>query len=78
MAGTVCHEMNQPIQVITGFSELMLLDLPEDNPLYKKINIVGEQIDKLSIITEKLMRVTKYETKDYLESKIIDIDRASE
>jgi DNA-binding response OmpR family regulator len=78
MAGTVCHEMNQPIQVITGYSELMLLDLPEDNPLYKKIKIIGEQIDKLAIITEKLMRVTKYETKDYLESKIIDIDRASE
>lgn len=78
MAGTVCHEMNQPIQVITGYSELMLLDLSEDNPLHKKIKIIGEQIDKLAMITEKLMRVTKYETKDYLESKIIDIDRASE
>ena len=78
MSGTVCHEMNQPIQVIAGYSELMLMDISEDNPLYKKIKIISEQIDKLALITEKLMRVTKYETKDYLESKIIDIDRASE
>jgi signal transduction histidine kinase len=70
--------MNQPIQVITGYSELMLMDTSEDNPLYKKIKIISEQIDKLALITEKLMNVTKYETKDYLESKIIDIDRASE
>ncbi|MEQ8204397.1 MAG: ABC transporter substrate binding protein, partial [Smithellaceae bacterium] len=33
MAGTVCHEMNQPMQIISGYSE-MLLNASNDHPIY--------------------------------------------
>ncbi len=26
MAGAVCHELNQPLQVVSGFSEMLLMD----------------------------------------------------
>jgi len=40
--------------------------------------MIKEQIDEMGSITRKLMRITKYETKDYTEgSIIIDIDKAA-
>jgi len=79
MAGAVCHELNQPMQSISGFSQLLIMDMPEDDPKFEYLKIVKEQIDKMAEITKKLMRITKYETVDYIEStKIIDIHKASE
>lgn len=77
MAGSVCHEMNQPIQVISGYSELLMMDIEDDNPFYKKIKGIQEQIKRMGEITNKLMGITKYQAKDYLKSKIVDIDRSS-
>ena len=77
MAGAVCHEMNQPIQAISGFSELLMMDIEDDSPFYKKIKGIQEQTERMGEITKKLMSITKYETKDYLKRKIVDIDRSS-
>ncbi|MDM8550287.1 response regulator [Desulfobacterales bacterium HSG2] len=78
MAGAVCHELNQPMQSVLGFSQLLMEDLAEDDPGYEYISIIKSQIDKMGKITSKLMRITRYETVDYIEStKIIDIDKAS-
>jgi len=72
MAGAVCHELNQPLQAISGHSELVLMDLPEDSPLYKKIKTMNEQIDRMAKITRKLMEITRYETGDYAGGTKID------
>lgn len=79
MAGAVCHELNQPMQAVSGYSELLLADMAEDNPLYEDISMIKEQIVRMGKITRKLMRITRYETKDYVfeGKKIIDIDKAS-
>lgn len=77
MAGAVCHEMNQPLMAITGYSELISMNISKDDPLYEKISKITEQSDRLGKITQKLMTITKYETKEYLEGKIIDIDKAT-
>jgi len=31
MAGGICHEMNQPMQVVSGYSELLLMDMGKEN-----------------------------------------------
>lgn len=78
MAGAVSHEMNQPLQAVSGISELMLLDILEDNPLYEHIRKIKEQIIRMGDITKKLMSITTYKTKDYVgDLKIIDIDKAT-
>ena len=77
MAGAICHEMNQPMQAVSGYSELLLMDISEDNPMFTNIQKIKGQIDRMGKITEKLKAITRYETKDYLKGKIIDIDRAS-
>lgn len=78
MAGAICHELNQPIQVATfEFSQVL-----EESELAPKVRVdlnkIKRQIDKIASITGKLMRITRYETREYIEGKkIIDIDRAS-
>ena len=74
MTGAICHELSQPMQAISGNSELMLMNLQKDNPLYKHVETIKEQVDRMGDITRKLKRVTRYKTKNYINSKIIDID----
>jgi len=76
-AGAVCHEMNQPLQVVSGVAELLLLDVKNTDPHYEKLMTLMEQTERMGEITNKLMKITKYETKKYLKSKIVDIDKAS-
>jgi signal transduction histidine kinase len=77
MAGAVCHEFNQPLQSISTYSELLMMDMDTKNPTYEKIKEIKGQVDRMGKITKKLMNITKYETKDYLMGQIIDIDEAS-
>jgi len=78
MAGAACHEFNQPLQTLFGYSHLLLQNLPEGSPLLEEIKKIKNSIDQLGKITKKIMHITRYETKEYIEGfKIIDIDKAS-
>ncbi len=77
MAGTVCHELNQPLQIISGNCEILMLDIKKDSPFYKNIQAIEKHVRRMGDITSKLMKITKYETKAYLQGKIIDLDKAS-
>ncbi|MBF0475333.1 MAG: hypothetical protein HQK59_05765 [Deltaproteobacteria bacterium] len=78
MAGAVCHEMNQPMQVVLGYSELLLEDIPEDNPWNEELTIIRHEIKRMAEITKKLEKNTKYEQIDYVgDTKIIDLNRSS-
>jgi PAS domain S-box-containing protein len=76
MAGTVCHEMHQPMQVIYGYVGLLLLNRSADDPIYRILNIIKSEIERMQGITARLKKVGKCETRDYLGfSKIFDIHR---
>jgi len=79
MAGAACHELNQPLQIISGYYELLIKDIPDDHSLNANLKIIQEQINKMGEITKKIMKITKYETKPYTHgSIIIDIDKSSD
>jgi PAS domain S-box-containing protein len=78
MAGAVCHELNQPLQSITGYCSLLLINISDTDPIHQNARSIEAQIDKIAGITQKLMSITTYKTKDYPEGKIVDIDKASE
>ena len=77
MAGAVCHELNQPLQMILGNSEIMLLDLEPDHPLSERIRRIQEQVKRMSRTTRNLIEITRYETKQFPQGTVIDIDMAS-
>ncbi|MFH2057718.1 MAG: PAS domain S-box protein [Pseudomonadota bacterium] len=79
MAGAVCHELSQPAMIISGYTEIFLMTITKDNLLYEKVNKIKEQVDRIKILTRKLMNITKYETREYSKGiKIVDIDKASQ
>lgn len=79
MAGAVCHELNQPIQGISGYAETLLKDSAPGSPERRRIEGLMVMADRMGRITRKLMKITRYETKDYLQGvRIVDIDRSSE
>lgn len=77
-AGAVCHEFNQPLQAITGYTELMAMKL-DGHKAHRYIDKITLQIKRMQDITDKLQGVTRYETMGYAgNTKIIDIHKASE
>jgi len=78
MAGAVCHELNQPLQVVSGFSEMLLLDMDPDEKNYEALKTIKEGVDRIGALTRKIMGITQYKAKPYLESRIIDIEQSSE
>jgi len=78
MAGAACHELNQPLQTLFGYTHLLSENLPKDSLLLEQIEKVKKSIDQMGKITHKIMHITRYETKEYIDGfKIIDIDKAS-
>ena len=77
LSGAVCHELNQPLMGAFGYTDLILLDIPEDDPLRSKINKIQAQLERISNITKKMMKISRYQTKDYLNGKILDFTGAS-
>jgi len=79
MAGAVCHEMNQPMQLaLVGLAECMVMDVFTKEAVEEKIAKIRQPLNALRDMSRKLMHITRYETRDYVEGeKIIDIDKSS-
>lgn len=79
MAGAVCHELNQPVMAISGYADIIAMKISEDDPLNDKLTKLKDQAMRVGAITQKLMRIVKYRTKEYANGeKIIDIEAAAE
>ena len=77
-AGAVCHEFNQPLQAISGYTELLAAKL-NGNEARPYIDKLTTQIERMRDITDKLQGVTRYETKHYVGNiRIIDLQKSSE
>jgi len=78
MAGAACHELNNPLQVIIGYADLLLGDVEPEGPLYTHLLTIRSQVENIGEITRKIMKISRYETRDYAKgSRIVDIDRAT-
>lgn len=77
LSGTVSHEMSQPLMSTLGYFDLILMDMPVDDPNYSRINKIQTQLARMSNITKKLMKISRYQTKNYLNGKILDLTETS-
>jgi PAS domain S-box-containing protein len=72
VSGAVCHEMSQPLMSTLGYFDLIMLDMPVDDINYSRICKIQTQLERMSDITKKLMKISRYQTKDYLDGRIYD------
>ncbi len=79
MAGAVCHELNQPLQAVSGWSELLIMDLAENEQNYAPLKHIREGVESIGKLTQKIMMISRYKTVDYLSGsrKIIDINESA-
>jgi PAS domain S-box-containing protein len=76
--GAVCHELNQPLQSLSGYTEIMMAKT-EQSELRALLDKIMTQIERMRDITDKLQGVTRYEATEYAgNTRIIDIHKASE
>lgn len=55
MAAGVAHELNNPLTTVTGFSELVLEDLPDDSPHRKELLMVLQEARRASSVVRRLL-----------------------
>jgi CheY-like chemotaxis protein len=69
----------KPFYVVSGYSEMLLEDLDENDPHAETIRTIKTAVDKIGDLTRKIMHITQYRTKDYLGGRhtIIDIKESS-
>lgn len=77
-AGAVCHELNQPLTVVSGYIQLILSGQIEIEPAHDHLQQMKIEIDRMERITRKLMAINVYRTKAYAGvSRILDLDESS-
>ncbi len=78
MAGATAHELNQPLQVISGIAWMMLSKLKKDDPNYKNAEKICAEVERMSNIAGKISSISSYKVKNYVgETRIIDIEKAA-
>jgi predicted transcriptional regulator len=71
--------MNQPMQaVLVELAECAVMGEFKKDTVRQRVEKIQHHLNALRDMSRKLMHITRYETRDYLEGeKIIDIDKAS-
>jgi phosphoserine phosphatase RsbU/P len=66
MAGTVCHEMNQPLQTVLASAEFLLANLPPEDPRHTAAVTIRDGVKRLGDVTHRIMNITEARTHEYL------------
>ncbi|MDQ1330083.1 MAG: two-component system, response regulator PdtaR [Thermodesulfobacteriota bacterium] len=61
---SICHELSQPITVISGYSELLLLKKTEKDQQYERLLEIKKQADIIDGTIRRLRNVVKYSTSE--------------
>jgi len=78
LAGTAAHELNQPLTSVMGYAELLRRKIKETEPIFRPIDIIYREAERMAEIVRKIGKITKYETKPYVgDAHILDLNRAT-
>jgi phosphoserine phosphatase RsbU/P len=79
MAGAVCHELNQPLQVVSLYSEMLLTDSTGNDSKRRMLANINSGAKQMGALTKKMMGLIRYKTRPYAEKCIItDIQSSSQ
>jgi CheY-like chemotaxis protein len=75
MACTVCHELNQPLQIVLSSAESLLANLPPHDSHYEALIMIRDGVQRLGDVTRRIMSATDVRTHEYLgeANRIIDL-----
>jgi signal transduction histidine kinase/CheY-like chemotaxis protein len=71
LAGGIAHDFNNILSSIMGYSEISLMKLSKDHPIFENIQIVHDASKKASSLTEQLLA---YSRKQILRMKAVNLN----
>ena len=78
MAGAACHEVGQPLQSLMYLAGGIKRRTSPDDPCFQDIDDILGEVTRLGSMVHKIMRITRYESMEYLEGvTIVDIHKSS-
>ncbi len=76
LAGTAAHNLRQPLSVIMNLKHLIAGKIADGEGVEEELAVLEEQVIRLDDILKKMLSITTYKQKTYLEeTKILDIDQ---
>jgi signal transduction histidine kinase len=76
MAGTVAHELNTPLQVVIGNSQLLQEEFDSSTETHVELQKIINNLHEMAQIIKKLPLIDRVELKDYVgNTKILDIEK---
>jgi PAS domain S-box-containing protein len=55
MGGTITHEFNQPLQSVSGFSDLLMMETKEGDSVHGYAKAIQDQIHRMGELTKKIL-----------------------
>ena len=74
LAGGIAHDFNNILQVISGYTQLLLFKKQKDDPDYSKLETIGNSVERASALTKQLLIFSR---KVDSELKPVDLNRGA-
>jgi CheY-like chemotaxis protein len=72
LAGGVAHDFNNLLTIIKGYSELMLIELDINDPMFKPVKEIEKAVSRAESLTGQLLAFSR---KQVLQPKVLDINQ---
>jgi iron only hydrogenase large subunit-like protein/nitrogen-specific signal transduction histidine kinase len=77
LSAGIAHELNNPLGVITMYSNILKEELPADNPMHKDLDLIVEQADRCRKIVGGLLNFARKNQVNVAETDIIMLSEHS-
>jgi PAS domain S-box-containing protein len=71
LAGGIAHDFNNLLTVITGYSERLLVGLPDEDPLRKGAEAIKRSADRAASLTQQLLAFSR---RQIMAPKVLDLN----
>ncbi len=72
LAGGIAHDFNNLLTVINGYCELLLTQLPPDDPAYNKIQMIQNAGEKAASLTSQLLAFSR---RQVMKPEVVNLNR---
>ena len=76
LAGGVAHEINNPINGITNYAQLIADKLCKEDPLHEYASEIMKETERVTTIVRNLLQFARQEKQSYSPARLIDIVNA--
>ena len=72
LAGGIAHDLNNLFTILSGYSQLTLLELKENDPLRENIQEIKKTTDRAAALTSRLLAISR---RQVLDMKVLNLNQ---